>query len=243
MKFSNLLPCVSPFLSSTLEHVFMLQESKCIPQFVILGHVSCNVQTDFLNDLFTHWLLYEYMWRCEWITWWSIRIQRSAGSPRSPCASLGCADHDDGDLQLLKLTCSSLQGLHHPMMTLIWMTGMSKVMCYYLQLLAEDRVLHGFDNEGLWRSWSFITGNKSDSAIKTFEWGSFYAIFLTPSSIRKCILKSLTKPKCNLKGISPGYLWSESFNTKISTKRNVVFFFICLTYQILLFLGYLTTKR
>ena len=82
-----------------------------------------------------------------------------------------------------------------------------------------------FPNEGLWRSWSFITGNKSDSAIKTFEWESFYA----NSFSRKCILKSLTNLKCNLKGISPGDLWSESFDIKISTKRNV-FFFITLTY-------------
>ena len=76
-------------------------------------------------------------------------LQGVPGRHVLPHQPLSCADHDDGDLQLLKLTCSSLQGLHHPMMTLIWMTRMSKVMCYYLQLLADDRVLHGFDNKGL----------------------------------------------------------------------------------------------
>ena len=45
-----------------------------------------------------------------------------------PHQPLGCADHDDGDLQLLKLT--SLQGLHHLRMRLMRMARMAKVMCF-----------------------------------------------------------------------------------------------------------------
>ena len=47
-----------------------------------------------------------------------------------PHQPLGCADHDDGDLQLLKLTCSSLQGLHHLMSRLMRLAMMAKVMCF-----------------------------------------------------------------------------------------------------------------
>ena len=47
-----------------------------------------------------------------------------------PHQPLGCADHDDGDLQLLKLTCSSLQGLHHLMSRLMRLARMAKVMCF-----------------------------------------------------------------------------------------------------------------
>ena len=48
-----------------------------------------------------------------------------------PHQPLGCADHDDGDLQLLKLTCLilSLQGLHHLMSRLMRLARMAKVMC------------------------------------------------------------------------------------------------------------------
>ena len=57
MKFSNLLPCASPFLSSTLEHVFygpgVTMHSTVCDTYQPM-YVRCNVQTDFLNDLFTH---------------------------------------------------------------------------------------------------------------------------------------------------------------------------------------------
>ena len=45
-----------------------------------------------------------------------------------PHQPLGCAHHDEGDLQLLKLT--SLQGLHHLRMRLMRMARMAKVMCF-----------------------------------------------------------------------------------------------------------------